>query len=40
MPRRVPDTSKIHSLIGFRPETTLDSILKSVIAYHSGRQIA
>ena len=22
MPRRVPDTSKIHSLIGFRPETT------------------
>jgi UDP-glucose 4-epimerase len=37
MPRRVPDTSKIHALIGFRPETTLDSILKSVIAYHSGR---
>jgi len=38
MPRRVPDTSKIHSLIGFRPETTLDDILKSVIAFHSGRQ--
>ena len=38
MPRRVPDTSKIHALIGFRPETTLDTILKSVIAYHSGRQ--
>jgi UDP-glucose 4-epimerase len=36
MPRRVPDTSKIHSLIGFRPETTLDDILKSVIAFHSG----
>ncbi|HEV7487127.1 MAG TPA: GDP-mannose 4,6-dehydratase [Thermoanaerobaculia bacterium] len=38
MPRRVPDTSKIVSLIGFRPETTLDTILKSVIEYHSGRQ--
>jgi UDP-glucose 4-epimerase len=40
MPRRVPDTSKIHGLIGFRPETTLDTILQSVIAYHSGRQSA
>jgi UDP-glucose 4-epimerase len=38
MPRRVPDTSKIYALIGFRPETTLDAILKSVIAYHSGEQ--
>lgn len=38
MPRRVPDTSKLHALIGFRPETTLDTTLKSVIAYHSGRQ--
>ena len=37
MPRRVPDTAKIHSLIGFRPDTPLDSILKSVISYHSGR---
>ena len=36
MPRRVPDTSKIYALIGFRPETTLDKILKSVIAYHSS----
>src|SRR3954468_4288242 len=40
MPRRVPDTSKIYALIGFRPETTLDTILQSVIAYHSGRQSA
>ena len=38
MPRRVPDTSKIRSLIGFAPETTLDRILREVIAYHSGRQ--
>ncbi len=36
MPRRVPDTSKIHSLIGFRPETKLDDILRNVIAFHSG----
>jgi UDP-glucose 4-epimerase len=36
MPRRVPDTSKIFSLVGFRPETTLDEILTNVIAYHSG----
>ncbi len=36
MPRRVPDTSKIHSLIGFRPETRLDDILRNVIAYHAG----
>jgi UDP-glucose 4-epimerase len=38
MPRRVPDTSKIRALIGFAPETTLDRILREVIAYHSGRQ--
>jgi UDP-glucose 4-epimerase len=36
MPRRVPDTLKIVSLVGFRPETTLDEILTNVIAYHSG----
>jgi hypothetical protein len=36
MPRRVPDTSKIVSLVGFRPETALDEILTNVIAYHSG----
>jgi UDP-glucose 4-epimerase len=40
MPRRVPDTTKILSLVGFRPDTPLDEILKSVIAYHAGRQSA
>jgi UDP-glucose 4-epimerase len=35
MPRRVPDTGKIHKWIGFRPETSLDDILRSVIAYHA-----
>jgi UDP-glucose 4-epimerase len=37
MPRRVPDTSKILDLIGFRPETSLDDIIRGVIAYQAGR---
>ncbi|HYG79659.1 MAG TPA: GDP-mannose 4,6-dehydratase [Pyrinomonadaceae bacterium] len=37
MPRRVPDISKINSLVGFRPEMSLDGILQSVINFHSGR---
>jgi len=37
MPRRVPDTTKVHKLVGFRAETKLDEILKEVIAYYSGR---
>jgi UDP-glucose 4-epimerase len=37
MPRRVPDTTKVHKLVGFRAETTLETILKEVIAYYSGR---
>ena len=31
MPRRVPDTSKIRKLIGYRPTTTIDEIIESVI---------
>ena len=31
MPRRVPDTSKIRALIGYKPKTTIDEILESVI---------
>src|SRR5918997_1647343 len=38
MPRRVPDTSKVAALTGFRPTVTLDEILRSVIEYYSGRQ--
>ena len=38
MPRRVPDISKVSELVGFRPEMSLDGILKSVIDYQSGRQ--
>lgn len=37
MPRRVPDTSKINNLVGFKPDMTLDGILESVIDFHRGR---
>jgi UDP-glucose 4-epimerase len=37
MPRRVPDTSKINQLVGFKPEMKLDGILQSVISFHSGQ---
>ncbi len=37
MPRRVPDTSKINKLVGFKPEITLDGILETVISFHRGR---
>lgn len=36
MPRRVPDTSKIDALVGFRPTYTLDGIIRSVIEYQRG----
>jgi UDP-glucose 4-epimerase len=37
MPRRVPDTSKINALVGFKPKITLDGILETVIDFHRGR---
>lgn len=37
MPRRVPDTSKINRLVGFKPEMTLEGILQTVISFHRGR---
>jgi len=33
MPRRVPDTTKAHNLIGFEPTLSLDQIINSVVAY-------
>ena len=33
MPRRVPDLTKVESLIGYRPVNTLDDILEQVIDY-------
>jgi UDP-glucose 4-epimerase len=38
MPRRVPDTSKVSALTGFKATMPLDGILQSVIEYYSGRQ--
>src|SRR3712207_4053375 len=38
MPRRVPDTSKVAALVGFRPTVTLDQILRSVIEYYTGQK--
>jgi UDP-glucose 4-epimerase len=37
MRRRVPDTSKLERLVGWRPERTLDQILDDVIAYERAR---
>ena len=35
MPRRIPDTSKVNKLVGFKPEKQLDEILQAVIEFHS-----
>jgi UDP-glucose 4-epimerase len=37
MPRRVPDISKVRSLVGFDPAVRLDDILQRVIAFETGR---
>lgn len=39
MPRRVPDTTKVRDLVGFKPQVKLDGILQTVIEYHSGRVV-
>ena len=36
MPRRVPDLSKVGALVGYRPTTALDDILRSVIEYYGA----
>ena len=33
MPRRVPDLSKLHALIGYEPTMNLDQIVASVISH-------
>ena len=38
MPRRVPSVEKLDALIGYKPDTTLDDILRTVIDFHSGQQ--
>jgi len=37
MMRRVPDTSKVHELIGYVPRVSLDEILTSVIDYQKAK---
>jgi len=37
MPRRVPDISKIQSLISFAPKMGLDDIIRSVIEHIRAR---
>jgi UDP-glucose 4-epimerase len=37
MLRRVPDISKIRQLIGFEPRTSLDEIIRSIIAYQQDQ---
>ena len=34
MLRRVPDTTKIHNLIGFKPTLNLDETIRSVVDSH------
>jgi len=34
MPRRVPDLTKIHNLIGYQPKVNLDEIIRLVVASH------
>lgn len=38
MQRRVPDTSRIRTLLGWQPRHTLDEILQAVVAYERDRQ--
>ncbi len=38
MPRRIPDISKVNALVGFRPQMSLEGILRTVIDFHSGQQ--
>ena len=35
MPRRVPDTSKLRALTGYRPSMSLEETIRSVIQYFS-----
>ena len=36
MPRRVPDISRIQSLIGYEPSKDLEQIIQSVISYQES----
>jgi nucleoside-diphosphate-sugar epimerase len=38
MPRRVPDISKIHALVGFQPTVQLSEIIAKVIEYFRSQE--
>jgi UDP-glucose 4-epimerase len=40
MPRRIPDITKVNALVGFRPQMSLDGILRTVIDYQSGNAVS
>jgi len=37
MQRRIPDTARIHTLLGWQPHYTLDEILQAVVSYERDR---
>ena len=37
MPRRVPDITRITTMLGYRPSVNLETILRQVIAYYRER---
>jgi UDP-glucose 4-epimerase len=39
MMRRVPDITKVQSLIGYRPKVNLDTLLTSIIEYHRDKMV-
>jgi UDP-glucose 4-epimerase len=39
MRRRVPDTSSIQQLIGWKPEHTLDETLRDIVADYLGKNV-
>jgi UDP-glucose 4-epimerase len=38
MPRRVPDLTKVHALVGYDPKVQLNEIIASVIEYFRSQQ--
>jgi UDP-glucose 4-epimerase len=39
MPRRVPDVTKLHALVGYKPDTPLSRIIEDVIADQRGQHV-
>ena len=39
MPRRIPDTSKVSALLGWKPTRNLDQILTDVVESHRAEEV-